>query len=373
MRARRSAKFAEYLSTYAILEHIGIHPTTLIEKRDAAVGVGVYVRDACDAGTVLLAVPSRRFSADSVLAKVGLQCQFTDPWKPLTALPSSTPCFPESPTVPSTSREDIERGIVSFLTGSAQWPELAWRLALERHRSVSPLWGWLQSLPSPEEFQDQTEAAERHCRVHYTMLLPYYLKGRQRIEAETHAAYRQLRCANVLPSYATFRWAVEVLLSRGLLVPLAWPAHRRRTTACSLSASSLSEGESELGDTLPAEGCGEDEAALELAVVPFVDLVNAPDEAGRVANAHLEVAATVDELPVFFREEAMAAAAAKGRDGLAELAALLTTHYYLCLTLQTPLRASEEVIVEWDIPVLTTGVLQSAEDQLVSRLLKYKY
>jgi hypothetical protein len=393
MRAKRSAKLAEYLSTYAILEHIGIHPTTLIEKRDAAVGVGVYVRDACDAGTTLLTVPSRRFCANSVLSKVGLKCSFSDPWRSQkeattintravnTAWPTSLESTSMLPHVPAV---DTQNGIVTFLTGSAQWPELAWRLALEQHRSVSFLWGWLQSLPSVEEFKDETEAAERRCRVHHTLLLPYYLKGRQRIQEEMAAAYRQLRAANVLPCYTAFCWAVEVLMTRSLLLPVAWPSQEcvaRRLTKDEQDVTSnmqhTTEGkverEAEGDNTLVSSGAGDNDAALELGVAPFLDLVNAADDAGRAPNAHIEVASSLEELPSFFVEETVANYAAHGRDGVAELSTLLQTHYYLCLTLLKPLRASEEVIVEWGVPVLATGVLKSTEDQLVSRLLKYKF
>ncbi|KPI87987.1 hypothetical protein ABL78_2923 [Leptomonas seymouri] len=375
MRARRSAKFAEYISTYAILEHIGIHPTALIEKRDTAVGFGLYVRDACDAGTTLLVVPSRRFCANSVLSKVGLRCQFTDPWRrtPTVSSPPASAALANSSSA-SSSTDDVQNGIVTFLTGSPQWPELAWRLALEQHRSVSPLWGWLQSLPSVEEMKDQTEAAERCCRVHHTMLLPYYLKGYQRIQKETLAAYRQLRPSNLLPNYTTFYWAVEVLLSRGLLLPLAWPTEESATEGVPKI-----EHAPDIGGQLEGNGGGHSKRstsevnAWELGVVPFVDLINAPDGEGRVANAHIEVALTLDELPPFFVEEVVAGSIAKGRDGVTDLETLLGTQFCLCVALRAPLRASEEVIVDWDTPVLTTGVLQGEEEQLISRLLKYKF
>ncbi|KPA82487.1 putative mitochondrial hypothetical protein [Leptomonas pyrrhocoris] len=373
MRARRSAKLAEYLSTYALLEHIGIHPTALIEKRDAAVGIGLYVRDACDAGTSLLAVPSRRFCANSVLSKVGLKCQFTNPWQ--TTSQTTTTTALAGPSLSPRATDTIQDGIVSFLTGSSQWPELAWRLTLEQHRSVSHLWGWLQSLPSAAELKDQTEAAERHCRIHHTMLLPYYLKGRQRMQDETLAAYRQLRTNNLLVSYTTFYWAVEVLLSRGLLLPLAWPVERSANESLLMRERASARGDEDVEEQergLFAQSPPE-ENTLELGVVPFLDLVNAPDDEGRVVNARIEVASTLEELPAFFQEEVVVTSAAKGRDGTAELEELLRTHYYLCLTLLAPLRASEEVIVDWDVPVVTTGVLHSAEDQLVSRLLKYKF
>lgn len=357
MRARRSAKFAEYLSTYAILEHIGIHPTTLIEKRDAGVGMGVYVRDACDAGTALLAVPSKRFCTNSVLSRVGLKTAFRDPWTAQAAGASVAPADPS-----------VQEGLLAFLVGSPQWAELAWRLALEQHRSVSPLWGWLQSLPSMEAFTDQRDSAERHCRVHYPMLLPYYRKARQRIDAETAAAYAALRPDNLLPCFDRFTWAVEVLLSRSRLLPTAWPA-----TQCA------SRGPSSSHDEVTGED-GDDGAALlndglECGVVPFLDLVNGPDNIGRVVNADIEVATSLNTLPRFLRDELVADAVARGRGdaALAELERLLEAHYFLCLTLRQPLRATEEVVLDWPLPVLTTGVLDASDDAVLSRLLKYMY
>ncbi|GET92447.1 hypothetical protein, conserved [Leishmania tarentolae] len=355
MRARRSCKFAEYLSTYAILHHIGIHPTTLIEKRDAAVGVGMYVRDACDAGTALLAVPSKRFCTNSVLSRVGLNSSFWNPWCSSNEMPS---------TGAAGLACDVQGGILSFLTGSAQWPELAWRLALEQHRSVSPLWGWLQSLPSVEEMADRRDAAERQCRVHHTMLLPYYLKGRQRIREEMVAAYEQLRAYNLLPCFDRFAWAVDVVLSRGLLLPTAWPS---TGGACT---NHWRDDEQQEGDSDPLS-----HTSLECGVVPYLDLVNAPDNVGRVVNADIEVATSLETLPKFLTDELAADAAGRGRGGdeLEEVRRLLETHYYLCLTLRKPLRASEEVILDWQVPVLTTGTLTASEDAIISRLLKYAF
>ncbi|KAG5491807.1 hypothetical protein JIQ42_01715 [Leishmania sp. Namibia] len=356
MRARRSSKFAEYLSTYAILEHVGIHPTTLIEKRDAAVGVGVYVRDACDAGTTLLAVPSKRFCTNSVLTRVGLKTSFCSPWLGDSEGLSTASAGPVC---------DVQGGILTFLTGSAQWPELAWRLALEQHRSVSPLWGWLQSLPSMEELADRRDTAERQCRVHHTMLLPYYLKGHQRIREETVAAYSQLRARNILPCFDRFAWAVDVVLSRGLLLPTAWPV------ISGASASSRTDGERD-----EVESDFLSHSSLEFGVVPFLDLVNAPDDVGREANADIEIATSLDALPSFLRDDLASGATARGRcgdDELAEVQRILETHYYICLTLRKPLCASEEVILDWQVPVLTTGVLTAADDTAVSRFLKYMF
>ncbi|KAG5468428.1 hypothetical protein LSCM1_02408 [Leishmania martiniquensis] len=356
MRARRSSKLAEYLSTYAILEHVGIHPTTLIEKRDAAVGVGVYVRDACDAGTTLLAVPSKRFCTNSVLSRVGLKTSFCSPWLAASEGPSTTSTGPAC---------DVLNGIITFLTGSVQWPELAWRLALEQHRSVSPLWGWLQSLPSMEELADRKETAERQCRVHHTMLLPYYLKGRQRIREEVQAAYSQLRAGNILPCFDRFAWAVDVVLSRGLLLPTAWPA----ISGVSTTSPKDSEQEEDENSLLSR-------SSLECGVVPFLDLVNAPDNVGREANADIEIAASLEALPQFLKDDLAGGATARGRgvgDGLAEVRRLLEAHYYLCLTLRKPLRASEEVILDWQVPVVSTGVLTAADEAVVSRSLKYMF
>lgn len=354
MRGRRSAKFAEYLSTYAILEHIGIHDTLLIEKRDASVGISVFVRDACDAGTTLFVIPSRRFCTLSVLSKTGLKAA----WHPPGAVSSLQGT--KSPACDAWSA--LQDGLIAYLTSSADWIELSWRLALERHRSVSPLWGWLESLPSMAELVDQTELVDRRCRVSHAFLSPYYTKAKMRVEEEKAAAYKLLRGSNLMPSFELFSWAVDVLLTRGHLLPTAWQSPSA-TSSLSTSCASTEEGKEEAG--VPAQ--------VELGVVPFMDLVNAADDAGRVANAEIEMVTSVTEVPDFFLQSITDALASKGEDGKTYVEKVLQDHYYLCLTLKQPLLPSAEVLVDYRTPVVATGALTPKEDALMSRFLKYKF
>eukprot|EP00796_Vickermania_ingenoplastis_P004393 gene4393-3194_t len=321
MRSRRGAKFSEFLSTYAILNNIGLHPTALVERRDSAAGYGIFARDACDANTCLLVVPSNRCCSGSVLRAVGtpLHCDVlahAEAWA------------------------SLDGGLISYLTGAgaAAWAEWCWRVALERHRSYSPLWGWLAALPSLEELRGLADGAADHCRCHESRLAPPYARGRQRLEEELATAYALLEPVTLTPPPPSFLWAGLVLLTRGRVLPRCWNN----------------------------AGGGPE---VELAVVPYADLVNGPG-AGRAPNAAVEIAASTDELPEWYaaslREE-------RGEQASTFLTRLFRHHYCVCVTLQQPVRAGEEVILAYDAPAVSTGQLSHAEEVQLSRLLKYCY
>lgn len=346
MRAARSAKFAEYTSTYAILNSIGIHETALIERRDASAGMGVFVRDACDADTTLFVVPAHRICATSVMAKIGTHVAFH--------------CPPELTTSSSnsTAPDHLDGGLVTFLTGSgsaAAWVELCWRLALERHRSYSLWWGWLESIPPPEEFAGTAAGALSQCRAVHTPLHPFYAKARKRLEEEKTTAYAMAAAGNLAPSYANFSWAVDALVSRGVALPRCWSPPAEEAPGAAEAPPLLTVPDTELG------------------IVPYVDLINGPDGIGRAANATVEVAADAEDLPEWYLQWILHEAKLKGRDGAAELTRILSQRYCVCVTLKRPLRASEEVILPYDLSPMTTKVLSEAEDELLTRLLKFGY
>lgn len=334
MRSLRSAKFAEYVSTYALLNLIGIHDTVLIEKRDASVGHGVYVRDACDAGTTLLVIPAHRICSTAVLSHIGTKVRL------------------RSAAWPTSKIAALDSGMLSHLTNSPAahgWMEWAWRVALEHHRSYSHWWGWLQSVPSTPECGAQVEAALAKCRTIHPSLTPYYQKARKRIAEETSTAYAILAVDNMMPTPEKFSWAVESLLSRGMRVPCAWGRPPSSTVAA------------------------------ELAVVPYVDLINGADEAGRAPNATVEVALGLEELPDWYTAwivESHCSRSSQGDDTKARSAALdrvLEQPFAMCVTLNRALQPAEEVILGYDIPMISTGVLSTSEDEVLSRLVKYGY
>lgn len=336
MRSRRAAKFAEYISTYAIVQYVGVHDTTVVERKDPGTGVGVFVRDACDANTTLLVVPSRRFGTCSVLSAVGA---------PL-----------NSDKLPLVSLHPLDDGIVSYLSGATsaqEWVTWCWRLSLETFRSYSPLWGWLQMLPSSAEFAERMQAAEQQCAARYPPILPHYVKAKQRIEKEICSAYALLEPHVITPPLKVFQWATWVLLSRGVLCPVAWEATRRSST--------------EAAPRSP-----------ELGVMPYVDLVNGGDSIGRSANSTIEVAATVADLPDWYTAWLRDEFLRKNRTNGAALADdylrwAFDYHYYACLTLTKPLLPAEEVILDYELPIVSTGTLSEGEDKILSRLLKYYY
>lgn len=348
MRGIRAAKFAEYTSTYAILNRIGIHATALIERRDPSVGYGVYVRDACDSGTTLLVVPAHRICATSVLTRIGTRVTFHCP--------------------PAARCTELDAGLITFLTAATSavsWMELCWRLALERHRNYSHWWGWLESVPPSEEFAGITSGATAQCRALYTPLYPFLVKARKRVEEEKREAHRAIAEGNLTPSFANFSWAVDVLLSRGLQLPLCW--------------SDTTDGKDTAADAaVAAAGATAHETCMvdltsELGIVPYVDLINGPDPRGREANAAIEVAADAEDLPEWYLQWILSEAQLKSRDGVRELSRVLEQRYCICVTLTRPLQASEEVILPYSFSSLTTGVLRADEDEHLTRLLKYNY
>ncbi|CCW60769.1 unnamed protein product [Phytomonas sp. EM1] len=329
MRSHRSAKFAEYISTFAILNSIGVHDAVLVERRDSAVGIGVYAREACDAGTTLFVVPMHRICSSSVLAKLGtkveLQC---GGWN-------------------AEKVETLNEGLISFLMGlegARGWVECAWRMALERHRSYSRWWGWIQSIPSEEELRALEEGVRGNCRALHPTFYPFWEKGRRKIEEETKLAFELLSQNNLSPTLSCFSWAIEILLSRGMLLPGCW-----------------------------RESEGLEEAVVEIGVVPFVDLINGANDTTLKENAVVEIASTAEDLPHWYKSWVVQEAQRKGRNESLDVAKILRQQFCLCVSLTRPLAASEEVIISYPTPVLTTGVLSSREDALLSRLIKYGF
>ncbi|ORC93792.1 uncharacterized protein TM35_000016690 [Trypanosoma theileri] len=322
MRGQRSAKFAEYTATYAILKRLGIHDTVLIEKRDASVGYGIFVKDACDAGTPLIVVPSRQVCSVTTLDKLGANIKMMK-CRDLEKL------------------QALNNGVVSKLLGckAEQWVTLAWRLSIEQQRALSPWWGWLNVLPDAQAFKTIEEESERKCRLHHTSLLPYLVHARCGIEREVTAVYEMLGKENIMASPSYFRNAVNVILSRAQHLPKCW------TTA---------EGD-----------------PIELGIIPFIDLINIHDGVDRKRNASLEVAFAFEELPEWYRSWFIQELEPRGIDGEKELHRLIEEHYFALLVLEQDLTASEEVILQCELEPWETGTLSSQEELLLGRLLRY--
>lgn len=355
MRHHRSAKFAEYLSTFAILQYIGLHDTVLIEKRDSSAGFGVFVRDACDAGTTLFAIPSRCCCSNSVLRAVGVPIGFHD----ITSRPSHSNASLAEET------SSLNGGLFTYLCGSmeedappsaARWVELCWRLSLEMHRSYSPLWGWLSAIPSHQDFSQLTAGAAATCRVAHPHLEKYWKQGEERIQKELAEAYAILEPRTLLAPPQSFFRACLTLLSRGLWIPCC----RRKET--------LWERELE---------------KVELGVVPYLDLINGEDDIGRAANARVEVALTIEDLPSWYvdfvhaeesRKDKSAAGSSQDSSQRDYLSWLFQNHYCMCVALEKPLLPGEEVVLSYPSPIVRTeGGLSENDDRRLSRLLRYFY
>lgn len=324
MRGQRSGKFAEYTATYAILKRIGLHQTVLIEKRDASVGHGVYVRDACDSGTPLLVVPSRHAFSLSTVQKLGARVRQED--------------LMQSPQL-----EILNRGVLSRLLGctAGEWISLAWRLAIEHQRSLSPWWGWLNVLPRMQDFRTMEDESGRQCRLHRVQLLPYFIEVQSSMQEEICSAYEVLSEKNLMPSPNHFRWAVDVILTRSHRLPACW-----------------TNGEG---------------SSVELGIIPFVDLVNGDDGGERRRNARVEVAFEVEELPRWYRDEFLQESERRHVNGEEALRRLLEEHFFALVALERDLTASEEVIMEYELVPWVTGALSHEDDLLLGRLLRYRF
>lgn len=394
MRSHRPTKFSEFVSTYAILQNIGLHNTVVVERRDSHSGFGVFVRDACDSGTCLLVIPSRRFCSNSVLQAVGTPVRFHD------ALAQ----VPQAELVGL--RQRLEGGLMAHLCRNSElrrgdlpdWVEWCWRVSLESHRSFSPLWGWLQALPRLRDLRELTERAETTCRVEHPALLPHYTKAQQQIREELAAAYALLERVTITAPPTTFLWMGLVLLSRGQVLPRCWrhlnlpqthchpssPSSSSSSPSSSFSSSvnavgvstddSASGSRHDASDVETAEGPGREEPALELGVIPYADLLNGPDSSGRSPNAGLEVATDVEELPDWYVATVLEECRKRGTCGRTYLERLFRDHYCACVTLQKPLLPADEVITDYFQPVVSTGGrLDEEQDIRLSRLLKYFY
>lgn len=400
MRHHRTAKFAEYLSTYAILHHIGLHPTVLLEKKDPSTGFGMFVRDACDAGTTLLVIPSKRCASNSVLHIIGTPISF----------PFSTP-HSSSASSSSSTLDTLEQGLLSTILNSSsrEWIEWCWRISLESHRNTSPLWGWLRSLPSAAELRDQTDSLSRHCHLHYSpSMASHYKKGWHRVQEELAQAYSLLEPVTLTAPPSTFFWAGLILLSRGLRMPRSWLRQRRRRPRRSTSSScnpaslptpttvSLSDGSATAFDVsssssnavaspleMEARELEREEEEEELGVVPFIDLINGPDERGRRPNARIEIAFGTHELPDWYLSDLREEGGRKGenRNAIRDVdhffSRLFDYHFCACVTLEKPLHPAEEVILDYSAfssgLISTGGALTEEEDVLLTRFLKFLY
>jgi hypothetical protein len=231
------------LSMYAAQRGIGLHPSLLVERRDAARGSGLYARDGCSAGTVVLVVPSTTLVDTRRLTTFGPRLSYEAP------------------------RVDAD-GPVGALLGCAAptWHELAWRLALERTARVSHWWAWLGMLPTGAEYADAADDFAARLRVTHTRRFPEFAVLRNAVDREVDTVWTALRAGGATcPPLAAFRWAVRVLLTRGMLLPSS------------------------------ATGASGDAAAVTIGIVPVLDTANhgeAPSAAVHMLLPH--------ELPAWY-------------------------------------------------------------------------
>lgn len=251
----RSAKFAEYLSTYAILNGMHLHPTVLIEKRDAGRGYGVFVRDACDAGTSLIVLPRTSLMTQGSLLEQG----------------TGISCRPLLEHLWSNSTTSVSTPFMDCMLHhhASQWVVLAWQLALELTARHSRWWGWLSSVPSYDDILQTEHAAQLASRAGHPQLAASMAIIREAVQREISDGYDFIRLhATLVPPKPIFLWAARLLLTRAILTPSG------------------------------------DGASVELALAPIVDLCNmdilhgaAGDDEVVSGNADIEFLGTDEALP----------------------------------------------------------------------------
>lgn len=318
----RSSKFAEYLSTYAIANRVGLHPTTLIEMRDATRGMGIFARDACDEGTTLIVVPSTVVLTSSNMLKRGVAADFSR--------------FAD--VADRLNRPQVEgsslclRGVLTALLGNipeSHWIPFAARLAIELSARHSPWWGWLSSVPS---WDGQGQAERLASKSRLVSIAPRsgaaYLTLEAKLNQDIEMAHQLISKGAddggwIVPTIETFRWACYLLLSRCIVLPR--------------------------------------NDSIELGIVPFVDLCNAAITIPRQgvaaqggqnqtssrlclphhsSNAVVEFA-TFDELPDWYKDEWC------GLPQKKQEAPVHSACEYVLLTLSSPLRAGEEALLDY--------------------------
>lgn len=307
-RNYRSAKFAEYLSTYAILHGVCLHPTLLIEKRDASRGFGIFVRDAVDAGTTILVLPRRSLMTQLSLRRIGVGVTQSGLLEGLRREGDATAgglreLFP--------AMDLLLMGIPSW-----NWIVMAWQLSVELAARHSQWWGWLSSVPSNDDLVDLEQSSQVASRAIAPHLVGHIALLRQALQNELNGAFELvLKYADILPPKHMFYWAVRLLLTRSIVVP--------------------SESNS---DTV-----------AELALAPFVDLCNmaaavSPHRGGLTVdgecgsgNAQIEFLDVAGTLPDWCRAE-LRGSSKHIEDG--------DYSHSVMLTLSKPLLPGEEALLE---------------------------
>lgn len=262
----RSAKFAEYLSTFALIHQIHLHPTLLIEKRDPSRGYGMYVRDAVDAGTTMVVLPRRSLMTSTSVDTFGVGLSRLSLENALQNI-SVRDRFPAM-------------NLLLMGVSPVSWIVLAWQLSVELSARHSFWWGWLSSVPSLPDLNELEHAAHAASRVVAPQLAGQMATIRSALQKEVDDAFTSIVAphAAVVPTIDTFRWAVRLVLTRSIVVPTI-------------------------------EGTG-----VDLAIAPFIDLCNmatAPIKGSShkkkqnvsTGNAEVEFLGDGENLPEWSRKE----------------------------------------------------------------------
>jgi hypothetical protein len=328
----RSAKFAEYLSTFALLHQIHLHPTLLIEKRDPSRGYGMYARDAVDAGTTMVVLPRRSLMTSSALDTFGVGLSGQSLQYALRSATDGT-----SPLRERFAATDL------LLMGVAPetWIVFAWQLSIELSARHSFWWGWLSSVPSLADLVEQEQAAHLASRAVAPHLVGQMATIRTALKQELDDAYSSFVVphAVAVPTRESFYWAARLVLTRSIVAP---------------RESSLDEGD------------------VDLAMAPFIDLCNMASRLptkprsteanhGAVGNAQVEFLGTGEELPKWSRDE-IDASQFKTADSDDHRHAVL-------LTLHTPLLPGDEVLVDDAVDLLSETLHDASASTTKNRLL----
>ena len=192
-------KFAEAIAHYAELGAVVLHPALVIERR-GSMRDRLFLNEACDGGTVLLAVPDSQWCTRNEMRKRGAAFDVD---------------FSEQ-----IGRADLPMWrCLSSANGTPvdEVVEVAWRLAVERCVGASWWWGWITSLPTPKHSQTAMEQSLRRCRTEEGRLryLPYVEAMQASVRDEIRQVHRIGSEFTLSPPLAHLEWAMHILAAFG--------------------------------------------------------------------------------------------------------------------------------------------------------------
>ena len=274
--SRGGVGYSRHLAVFMAKARVGLHESIVLERRgSAARGIGLFARDALDAGTSVAVVPNDRLVCSDSLRTIGCNYPLSadakgrlfDSCAPIITAASSggsgTAGGDGSPSV----------GLISRLLGcdsDAEWVELAWRLGLERCGSHSFWWGWLDGLASAREFGDLGAACAAAVRVRFPTLSGQLEALNAAVREEILLWYGRLEEEVTVPPLSVFEWAVRVVLTRAsMIIRPVELASSQRSVDTTITSSSSSQAQQQPSVAF----------ARRLGILPVIDACNTSNTA----------------------------------------------------------------------------------------------